>query len=329
MPGNAPIEKHINNFSQLFPPKPRWTVADVPDLTGQTILVTGGSSGLGKDICKVLLTSNAKVYLAARSEQKGNAAIVELKSVTGKDAVFFLKIDLADLTSVRRAADEFIRKEDSLHVLFNNGGIMFPPLNTVTAQGYDSQFGTNVLGHFFLTRCLLPVLLRTAQSGSNIKHKVRVVNTSSNGHELLSVPGGINWDALKTGDEALKTRTKLGPQKLYGMSKLGNVLFSNELARRYGPEGIISIALHPGTVKTELQRHSTSLMDSIINSILAYDITLGVITSLYAGTSEEALSLNGKYLTAWARQTLPSKSALDPELMRKLWEWCEAQVEGY
>ncbi|KAA1472590.1 NAD-P-binding protein [Dentipellis sp. KUC8613] len=322
-------ERHINNFSQLFPPKPHWTAADVPDLSGQTIIVTGGSSGLGKEICKVLLSHNAKVYAAARSEEKGNAAVAELKSSTGKNEIYFLRLDLADLTSVHKAADEFMAKEDSLHVLFNNGGIMFPPAEVVTAQGYDGQFGTNVLGHFFFTKCLLPIFLRTAKAESNPTHKVRVVNTSSNGHELLTVPGGIDWTALGKGDEALKKRKKLGPQKLYGMSKLGNVLFSNELAKRYGKDGVVSIALHPGSVKTELQRYSTSTVDSIINSILAYDISLGIITPLYAGTAEEALSLNGKYLTAWARRSLPSKDAQDPELAKRLWDWCEEQVERF
>lgn len=154
-------ERHINNFSQLFPPKPQWTTD------------------------------------------------------TGRGSILFLNLDFADLASVRHAAAEFM---SNLKVR----GIMCP-LEFLTMKGHDGQFGVNVLGHVFLSQCLLPVLTSTAKSEGLI-HKVRVVHTSSNGHELLSMPGGTDWTALRLGNEGAAARRKPGLRKLYGMSKLGECL---------------------------------------------------------------------------------------------------------
>ncbi|KAI0067967.1 NAD-binding protein [Artomyces pyxidatus] len=282
----------------LLPPKPTWTSEDVPDLTGKIAIVTGGNTGIGKETCRVLLAHNAKVYLAARSESKGSRAIEELQEKTGKTAVF-LRLDLADLRSIRQAAEAFVSQEQQLHILFNNGGVMFPPLDLVTAQGYDGQFGTNTLGHFFFTKLLLPILLQTAKGEPNaMPCKVRVVNTSSVGHNLFVLPGGINWESIQPGNVSLKARTKIGTHALYGQSKLGNILFSNELAKRYGDQGIVSISLHPGSIKTELGRHiSGSLFRNIIRklaNLTQYDVTYGAISQLYAGTSLQAEKLNGE-----------------------------------
>ena len=136
-------ERRIGTFSQLFPPKPTWTAEDVPDQTGKVVIVTGGNSGIGKEITRVranlryffsqsshteyesciqvLLSKGAKVYIATRSKEKSDTAIEELKRETGKESVFYLKLDLSDLVSVKTAAEEFIGKETELHTLYNNG----------------------------------------------------------------------------------------------------------------------------------------------------------------------------------------------------------------
>ncbi|TFY83957.1 hypothetical protein EWM64_g63 [Hericium alpestre] len=321
--------KRIGFMSQMCPPKPHWTADNVPDLSGQTIIVTGGSSGLGKETCRILLSKNAKVYMAVRSKEKAEAAIKDIKQSTKKSGIFFLQLDLADLVSCRKAAEEFLSKEQELHVLFDNGGIMFPPLDYLSEQGYDVQFGTNVLGHFFFTTLLMPALLRAAKSGANPTHKARIIHISSNGHELFTVPGGVDWDSLKKDDEALAARNKLGKYKLYGQSKLGNILLSNEFARRYGDQGIVSIAVHPGGIRTDLQRHSKMPFSALLERAVLYDVSFGVISQLYAGTAKEALTLNGQYLVPWARQSRPADDATDPKLMKKLWDWCEEQVKGF
>jgi NAD(P)-dependent dehydrogenase (short-subunit alcohol dehydrogenase family) len=316
-------EKSIGVFSQLFPPKPTWAAADVPDQAGKVVIITGGSGGIGQETARVLLSKGAKVYIAARSQEKSQKAIDELKKETGNESVFFLKLDLSDLFAIKAAAEEFVDKESELHVLYNNAGVMYTPVDKVTEQGYDMQFGTNVLGHFYLTKLLLPVLTATAKNSP--AGTVRVVNVSSLSH-YNRAPEGIRWSSVSPGNNSLEAREKLGTIKLYGQSKLGNILFSNELARRYGGEGIVSISLHPGVIKTDLTRYLGTLVQRL-GRMIAYPVSYGAISSLYAGTAPAASELNGKYLTTWARVTLPDSQALDSELGKKMWDWCEEQVK--
>ncbi|KAJ7259539.1 NAD-P-binding protein [Mycena haematopus] len=302
-----------SRLSQIFPPKSKFSVSDIPDLTGRVIIVTGGNSGVGKETVKALLQHNAKVYIAARSEQKAKDAIKDLVSHTGKQAELLL-VDLADLHSIKRAAAEFTQKEAQLHVLFNNGGVMVPPISQLTAQGFDLQFGTNVLGHFYFTKLLLPTLLATATA----ENPARVINTSSLSSLGVST---VDFDTLKDSP----ARTKAGSGQLYGQSKLGNVLFSNELSRRYADKGIVSVSLNPGELKTELWRHVPSLVRSIKNATL-YPASCGALTQLWAGTTDEGKTLGGKYLIPWARVGEPNPTALDPEAGKSLWTWLEGQV---
>ncbi|KAH9041505.1 NAD(P)-binding protein [Lactarius deliciosus] len=335
-------EKNIGTIGQFFPPKPTWTAADVPDQTGKTVIVTGGNGGIGRETARVLLSKGARVYIATRSKEKSQKAIEELKKETGKDSIFFLKVDLADLVSIKAAAEEYTSKETELHTLYNNGGVMNTPIDHVTTQGFDMQFGTNVLGgvqmtlqllsplspiksagHFYLTKLLLPVLTATAKKTP--AGTVRVVNVSSIAHQY-GAPEGIRWATLVPGNDSLEARKKLTSTKLYGQSKLGNILFSKELARRYGAEGIVSTSLHPGVINTDLAR-SSGLFLNFIGLMIGYNVSYGAITSLYAGTAPTAGELNGKHFTVWARLAVPSKKALDAELAKKLWEWCEEQVK--
>ncbi|KAG8697084.1 hypothetical protein FRC09_008084, partial [Ceratobasidium sp. 395] len=204
-------------YKEGFPGKPRWSVDQIPDLTGQVIIVTGGNAGIGRETCKALLNKGAKVYMAARSKSKADDAIEWLKAETGGKALEFLHLDLADLPSVRRAVEEFKQKEDKLDVLFNNGGLMTPPIEMKTTTDYDIQFATNVIGHYLFTTLLLPVLLHTAQTSP--RGHVRVVNTSSNMHRFAP-KGGIDYSTLIPHDaESEARRRKLGKQMLYAQSK--------------------------------------------------------------------------------------------------------------
>ncbi|KIO23027.1 hypothetical protein M407DRAFT_215532, partial [Tulasnella calospora MUT 4182] len=134
-------------LDQAYPPKSKFDPSrDMPDLTGKVIIVTGGNTGIGKHTIRALLNKNAKVYMASRSKERAEKAIADLKQETGKDAIF-LELDLASLDKVTKAAKEFMSKEPALHILFNSGGVMVPPIEQVTEDGYDLQFGTNVLGH--------------------------------------------------------------------------------------------------------------------------------------------------------------------------------------
>ncbi|KAF9230157.1 hypothetical protein BU15DRAFT_91176 [Melanogaster broomeanus] len=255
---------------------------------------------------QVLLTKNAKVWIMARDTSKGEATLRELKSNTGKDAHLLL-MDLANLKSIKVTAEEFLSKETQLDVLFNNAGVLMPPMDQLTDDGYDLQFGTNVLGHFYFTKLVLPLLLSTAKSAPD--GIARVVNTSSNGHWLSK----------------LKLNTKESLFSLYGQSKTGNIIFSAELKRRYGDQGIVSTSLNPGAIRTEISRHAGSWVKATINWMF-HDISYGAITQLYAGTVPDGASLNGKYLIPWARIGTPHPDTQDPQLGKELWTWLEKQV---
>ncbi|KAF8601547.1 NAD-P-binding protein [Ceratobasidium sp. AG-I] len=311
-------------YKETFPGKPRWSIDQIPDLTGQVIIVTGGNAGIGRETCKVLLNKGAKVYMAARSKSKADEAIEWIRKETNGKTPVFLELDLANLDSVRRAAEEFKQKEQELHVLFNNGGVMAAPVEMKTSNGYDVQFGTNVLGHYLFTTSLLPVLIHTAQIHGN----ARVVNTSSSGH-WLAPKGGIDYATLVPNNaQSEEARKKLGTERLYAQSKWGNIVFANEFARRYQPQGIISSSLHPGGIKTELQRHLTlgGIGEALLNMIL-WPTPYGALTQLYAGTTPEGLELSGKYLIPWARLSKSRADTKDEAAAKKLWDWLEEQVK--
>ncbi|KAF8438352.1 hypothetical protein L210DRAFT_3543643 [Boletus edulis BED1] len=299
----------------ILPGRPAFKATDIPDMTGKVVLVTGGTAGIGKETARVLLTKNAKVWITARDQSKGEATLKELKDVTGKDANLII-VNLANLKNIKGAAEEFNSKETQLNVLFNNAGVMVPPIDMLTDDGYDLQFGTNVLGHFYFTKLVLPALLSTAKSSSD--GIARIVNTSSNGHWFA----GLNYDTMKDSPE----RRRASPWQLYGQSKSGNIIFASELSRRYGDQGIVSTSLNPGGIKTDLQRHMGSFFQWISPYYL-YDVSYGAITQLYAGTTPDGKSLNGKYLIPWARIGNPRPDTQDSEVGKKLWEYLEEQVK--
>ncbi|KAJ6581564.1 NAD(P)-binding protein [Mycena capillaripes] len=308
-------------LAQSFPPKTKFTADDVPDLAGKICIVTGGNSGVGKETIRVLLSHNAKVYMASRSQVKAEEAIKELKELTGKDALF-LKLDLGDLKNIKASAAEFLSKESELHILFNNGGVMMPPVEDRTTEGYDLQFGTNVLGPFYFTKLLIPALLAGAKSSPD--GKARVVNTSSGMHLMNNLDFKIILDDKK--------RKKAGSQSLYALSKFALVAYSAELARRYGDQNLAVTSLHPGVIKTDLHRHMTGALGSVINIMektVLHDVSYGALTQLYAGTTVEGAQLNGKYLIPWARIGKPHAGTQDPKLGSELWDFLEEQVKPF
>lgn len=244
---------YISVLREGYPPKPQFSVNDIPDLGGKVALVTGATSGIGKEIAKGLLSHNAKVYVGARDKAKVEKAIGDLKAETGKEGIW-LELDLADLHSVKKAAEEFQRKEKHLYILFNNAGVMEPPIDKVTAQGYDLQFGTNVLGHFYLTKLLLPTLLEASKSSPD--WKPRIINTSSV-VSILADP--LDFNTFKDGP----ARKKRSPRWLYKQSKLAHSMVAQELAARYGSQGLIAASLNPGNIRTDIRRYYNPIKEGI------------------------------------------------------------------
>ncbi|KAI9442851.1 NAD(P)-binding protein [Lactarius psammicola] len=298
----------LSALQQSFPPKPTWGVDDIPDLTGKVIIVTGGNAGVGKETVKHLLAHNAKVYLAARSAQKANEAIAELKNETGKEAIF-LQLDLSDISAIRRSAQDFLSKESQLHVLVNNAGVMMSPKEQVTVQKYDMQFGTNVIGPWLFTQLLLPALFAATDASPS--------------HEKARIVTGLDFDAFVDSPE----RTQYSDMELYNKSKFGNVVVARELARRYGDK-IVSTSLHPGNIRTDILRHQPGWRNSIVYWLM-YPVSYGALTQLYAATAPSAADANGKFFIPWARLGEPNKAALDPQVGEKLWSWLEDETKKY
>ncbi|KAF8682753.1 KR domain [Rhizoctonia solani] len=334
-----------------FPSKSLFSVDQIPDLTGQVTIVTGGNTGIGKETCKasrflpcaasiseadqfkVLLLKNAKVYLAARSKARADEAIQWLERETNGKSPIFLELDLANLDSVREAAEEFMSKEKELHILFNNAGVLEPPVELRTVDGYDLQFGTNTLGHYFFTSLLLTTLIHTARNSPVAGGHARVVTTSSMAAFAIW-KGSIVWETLGTDMASQKACKKAGTRFLYCQSKLGNVLFSNELAKHYEEQGIVACSVHPGVIQSELFRYVPRLFAKAVvgRALIVYPASQGALTQLWAGTMPEGLEHNGKasgYLVPWAQVGVMPPGARDGKVAEKLWTWLEEQVKGH
>ncbi|MBU3700822.1 MAG: SDR family NAD(P)-dependent oxidoreductase, partial [Acidimicrobiia bacterium] len=213
-------------------------VLDGVDLHGRTVLVTGGTTGLGFETARALAAAGASVVTTARSDEKGLDAVARVRTlVHGADVTYEL-CELGSLTSVRSFTDRFVATHDRLDVLIANAGIMAVPFGH-TDDGFELQFGTNHLGHFVLVGRLLPLLMSSAPS--------RIVLLSSGGH----AGSDIVWD-----DVNFESRD-YGKFEAYGQAKTANILHAVELERRYGKRGVHAWAVHPGMVTTDLGRHFT------------------------------------------------------------------------
>jgi len=307
--------------SEVFPPTTRFTADQIPDLQGKVIIVTGGYTGIGKECCKHLLAKNAKVYILGRSKSKADAAIEELKKEVGKDELHFIEVDLSDLPSVRKAAEEFKSHEKHLHVLMNNAGVMVPPLEMVTAQGYDLQFGTNVLGHYLFTNLLLPMIESTAKETG---HPGRVVEVSSIMHVLSGDPI-IHFETLKDGP----ARKRMRADALYSQSKSGNILVTKARARANKDKPILFITLNPGGIRTELLRHAPSNLIWNWVRMFLKPVSFGALTQLWAATMPEAEKYNGAFLIPWARVGTPRPNHENEELQDQLVHWLEGEIKPY
>jgi NAD(P)-dependent dehydrogenase (short-subunit alcohol dehydrogenase family) len=219
-----------------------FTDKDVPDQTGKTFFITGANTGIGFEAAKVIAGKGGRVLLGCRNPEKGKDAVSRIADDHPDADIALIDIDLADLGSVRKAA-EVVAGEPRLDVLVNNAGVMWNP-KTITKDGFESQFGINHLGHFALTGVLLPALEATPES--------RIVTVSSTGHRFGIQD--IHWNDINADDG-------YHPRRRYYASKLANLLFTYELDRRLRAKGssTIAVAVHPGGSDTELGRYVTGV----------------------------------------------------------------------
>jgi len=303
------------------------------DLSGEVIVITGGSTGIGFETARALAAAGASVMITARTEEKGESAVARLRELVPGGDVSYEILELGSLDSVRACAADIRRRLPRIDVLICNAGIMAVPFGR-TEEGFELQFGTNHLGHFVLVGKLLPSLLLASPS--------RIVLLSSAGHGM----GDIRWDDpnYETGEY-----TKM---EAYGQSKTANILHAVELECRYGARGIHACAVHPGMVATELGRHFTAddFADIAARAAAAkaasapkgtkkeatsskgggggltlVNTDVGASTSVWAATSTELEGIGGVYL-ADCSVTAAMPYAVDPEAAARLWELSERLV---
>jgi NAD(P)-dependent dehydrogenase (short-subunit alcohol dehydrogenase family) len=272
-------------------------------MTGRSVIVTGANSGIGRAAARALAGAGARVVLAVRDTDKGQAAAATMPGLTD-----VRPLDLASLASIRDFAGEW---DGDLDLLINNAGVMVPPLSR-TADGFELQFGTNHLGHFALTNLLLDDITG------------RVVTVSSTGHRF----GEIDFDDLNWEHKPYR------PWRAYGQSKLANLLFTAELQRRLTEAGspVLATAAHPGYAATNLQFHSgrraLDIVSSVGNRLLGQDEDAGALPTLYAATADipgNSFAGPDGFMEQRGAPTLVGRTAAakDREVASRLWEVSE------
>lgn len=277
----------------------------------RTTVITGGTSGIGKETALALAKKDHAIYLLVRNVAKGEELKKEIITQTGNRSVFVIHCDLADMQTVKQAADELKGKLFAINVLINNAGGINPSRMT-SKDSHELTFAMNHLGHFLLTMSLMPLLQ---------KGQARVINISSEAHKMAR-PQLLNDIEFKQGYSAWKA---------YGLAKLCNIYFAKSLADKYTQTGITAYALHPGIVKSDFWSGLGGL--NAILKLLASPFMItareGAQTSIYlAGQTKLSPKLNGQYFKK-SQVTKPTLAAQNVSARNKLWQISEQLVKPF
>jgi NAD(P)-dependent dehydrogenase (short-subunit alcohol dehydrogenase family) len=303
-----------------------WQAGDIPSQTGRRYVITGGNSGIGYHAALKLVRKGAEVVLACRDRARGEAAVARLAEEAPGSQVELEILDLGSLASVRQFADRELARTRPLHVLINNAGVMAPPRRRETADGFELQFGTNVLGHFALTGLLLPAIEASVSASGE---RPRVVTIASVAHRR----GRLNFDDL----HSVRSYSPMGA---YQQSKLADLMFALGLSRRLCAAKIpvMSVAAHPGVAETNLFRHEEhSSFEKAVRTVVGHAIGAllntdaeGALPTLYAATSPDVV--DGGYYGPQGFQEIRgeivgpaqvARAARDESSAAKLWGICE------
>ena len=290
------------------------TLIDMSDeMTGKLVLITGGNAGIGKETAVGLASKGAHIVFTSRSMARGNDALVEIKQRSGNDAVELMTLDLASLASVREFAAAFLDRYDRLHVLIDNAGLVLTS-RSVTEDGYEMTFQVNHLGHFLLTELLRDRLVASAPS--------RIVVVASDAHK--SARHGLDF-------EDLQSERKYRSFGVYGKTKLANILFTRELARRLEGTGVTVNSVHPGFVASRFGRDGdTGLIGKFVMPLMrpfALNAEQGAKTSIYLASDPAVEGITGAYWVKCAPVS-PSDAAQDDDAARHLWDVSEQLVSA-
>ncbi|MBN3290928.1 RDH13 dehydrogenase, partial [Polypterus senegalus] len=276
-------------------------------LTGKTAIVTGANTGIGKYIALDLARRGARVILACRSKERGQAALEEIKKKSQNNNIHLRIVDTSLMASVREFAQKINEEEKRLDILINNAGASGLP-KRITSEGLEVSFATNHVGAYLLTNLLLDLIKRSAPA--------RIVNVSSVNHKQ----GVVDFSHYRGENLSYSMDT------VYNHTKLHNILFTNELARRIQGTGVTANSVHPGFVKTEVMRYY-NLLTRMAVSIVAFfffkSSEEGAVSTIYCAVSEEVDGITGKYFDSDCSLTLASATARDAALAKKDWEFCE------
>jgi NAD(P)-dependent dehydrogenase (short-subunit alcohol dehydrogenase family) len=304
----------------------KWKAADITSLAGKRVLITGANSGIGFHAALKLARKGAHVILAVRNRQRGEDALARLDADSPGNSAELALLDLASLASVRSFAEKELAQRRPIHILINNAGVMAPPKRLETTDGFELQFGTNVLGHFALTALLMPALQLAATESPD---RPRIVTIASIAHKR----GRLNFDDL----QCIKS---YAPMRAYQQSKLGDLIFAFELDRRLRAANttVMSIAAHPGVADTNLfqtgdhaplETAARKLLGHVISIVLNTDAE-GALPTLYAATSPEAE--DGGYYGPQGFQEMRGEEvvkakiapqAVDIAAAARLWQVCK------
>ncbi|TGJ83890.1 hypothetical protein E0Z10_g4887 [Xylaria hypoxylon] len=292
---------------------------DIPPLDGKVIFVTGGTAGLGKASIQALASRGAShIYFTGRNAKAGEALIAEMKRIHPSVGLTFLEMDFLSLASVKNSCDQFVH--DRLDVLMCNAGVMFKP-PALSKDGYEATFATNHLAHAMIIKKLLPTLLKTAEDPDA---DVRLISLTSEGW-FGHPKEGVNFSTIQTTQNSL-----FGKLTRYGQSKLANIVYAAEVARRY-PQ-IMAVSVHPGVVKTDLV-NTLSLSEkalvyggNLVKGVRMMEEEQGCLSQLWvaAGARRDQL-VNGAYYRPIGVQSNSDldKTATSEEFANKLWTWTD------
>ncbi|RCK65765.1 hypothetical protein Cantr_01563 [Candida viswanathii] len=323
--------KSVADWMQMFhgfwPGQPQFTELEYPDLKDKVVVVTGGNTGVGYETVKSLAGSTkAKIYIFSRSKEKTLDAIKQIQLEIAKEynvadrEIHFIQVDLSDLTTVKPAVEEFLKVEDRLDIIIHNAGVMTPPVGSKTAQGYELQWGTNVLGHHLLQRLLDPLFIKTSET--NRPGLSRIVWVGSTAH-MFAPEGGVFWENISFDGLSFSKNLQM---TLYGQSKAGNIIQARTWTRKHGNPNVISSSICPGYLRTDLQRHA-SWLERAATTWLLSPRRYGAYTELYAALSPDVK--DGSHAISFG---VPShvREDLTPEAVGdRLWAYLDKETDPY
>ena len=278
-------------------------------LNGKTVIITGANTGIGKETAVDLARRGATVIMACRDLQRSQIALDEIVKRSGNSRVILKHLDLASMKSIHKFANDINMNVAKLHVLINNAGLISTPERQVTEDGFEQTIAVNHLGHFLLTNLLIDLLKKSQPS--------RIVVVSSNAHSsIIASRSPFRFDNMQS-------EISYNNWESYGQSKLANILFTRELAKRINGTGVTANSLHPGSVTTELGRHLgySQIVQTILLSVISLFLKTaeeGAQTTIHLAVSEEVEGISGKYFSD-CKEIAPAETAQDDEAATKLW----------